>query len=762
MRSEKTLASHAKDKDSQKKIRQIVGDARIWAIAFLICLGWVALSQIQVLPSGSYRRLLGADGTLSFLENKTIEWRLNFRGEIPSPAKIVYVNVDTEAIRTFGNFPWNRAIFATVIDGLFTYGHVKAVGMDFVFSSQGIPNIGQEESQQGSIALGQSIKTHGNVVLATTYGSNIGIRGLERPFPLIIDPRAAQEIDTPEGPEFPVVGPTWGKVGLIDTFLHDRFVPLFARFQTITYLPLSLQLSLIYWGLDPSAVNIGRDEVLIKRPDGALQSRIPLTLHQIAEINWFSGWEENISTSIASVYTATEWMTEGTPEQKKEVEELFAGFRDAIVLIGPTDPLLQDITTTPTNPDNPVPKVSVHGNMVKTILSGRFPVRPPAWVSTLLILTFGLATTALCLRHGASWRYLSVAFLAVYIIAAFILFARLDIILPLVAPVGAALMCSFSAILWQLGVEEKRRRQIKSMFGMYLAPHLVEHMVTKNITPQVGGVDAEITAFFSDIESFSPLAESLEPPRLVELMNEYLGDCTTAITKHDGTLDKYVGDAIIAIFGVPLSRADHAAAACRAALDFLKAQEALRQRWASEHGRWPERALQIRTRIGLNTGQAVVGDMGSHLRVNYTMMGDNVNLTQRIEAAAGIFGVQILTSASTRDEASSADPSLVFRHIDRVLVPGRVKPVEVYELMGLREEMTQDQLRCREIYEQALASYFRGEWESAQKLFLCSAELEDRPSFPTPSLVMARRCEYFLRESPPIDWDFAFKLTKGG
>lgn len=762
MRSENRLASHVKRRIFPEKFRQVVGDARIWGIVVLICLGWIALSQIRVLPSGRHLRLLGADGALSFLENKTIEWRLNFRGEISCPVNVVYVNVDTEAIRTFGNFPWNREIFARAIDGLFTYGQVKAIGMDFVFSSNGLPNIGQEESQQGNIALGRSIKTHQNVVLAATYGSNIGIRGLERPFPLVIDPQAAQDIDTPEGPEFPIVGPTWGKVGLIDTFLHDRFVPLFARFQTVTYLPLSLQLSLIHWGLDASAVTIERDQVLMKRPDGSIQSRIPLTLHQIAEINWFSAWEENISTGIASVYTATEWMTEGTPEQKQQAEELFAEFRDAIVLIGPTDPLLQDITTTPTNPDNPVPKVSVHGNMVKTILTGRFPLRPPVWVYTLLILTFGLATTALCLRQGASWRYMSVAFVCLYIVAAFVLFARLDVILPLVAPVGAALMCSFAAVLWQLGVEEKRRRQIKSMFGMYLAPHLVEHMVTKNITPQVGGVDAEITAFFSDIESFSPLAESLEPTRLVELMNEYLGDCTTAITKHDGTLDKYVGDAIIAIFGVPLSRSDHAAAACRAALDFLKAQAALRKRWASEHGRWPERALQIRTRIGLNTGEAVVGDMGSHLRVNYTMMGDNVNLTQRIEATAGVYGVQILTSASTRDDATASDPELIFRHIDRVLVPGRAKPVDVYELMGLREEMTEGLLRCREVYEQALASYFRGEWENAEKLFLVSAELEERQAFPTPSFVMARRCEYFRRVPPPADWDFSFQLTKGG
>lgn len=744
------------------KFRQIVGDSRIWVVAALICGVWVALSNIQILSSGKYVRLLGPDGVLTFLENKTIEWRLKFRGPIECPEKVIYINVDTKAISEFGSFPWNRNIFAAALDILFTRGNVKAVGMDFVFAESGISNLGRDEAAEGTRALGESIQQHNNVVLAATYGSSMGVRGIERPFPLVIDRAAPQNVDSPELPQNGLIGPNWGRIGLIDTVFHDRWIPMFSRFYQATYLPLSLQMALLNWDLDFSALTIERDKIIVRSNNGTIQRIIPLAVNQLTEINWFSSWEENSMCSIVDIIRNNEILDEDNAEQKQKAEEFFANLKDALILIGPTDSLLQDITTTPTNPERPVPKVSAHGNMLKTILTGRFLHRPPTWVNTLIVVTFGLAITALCLRQGSTWRYLSVGFVGLYIVAAFVLFAHWNVLLPLVAPTGAALCCSFAAILWQLGVEEQRRRRIKSMFGMYLAPHLVEHMVSKNIIPQVGGVDAQITAFFSDIESFSPLAESLEPTRLVELMNEYLGECTTVITEHDGTLDKYVGDAIIAIFGMPLSREDHAAAACRASLDFLKAQDALRKRWASEEGRWPDRALRIRTRIGLNTGDAVVGDMGSHLRMNYTMMGDNVNLTQRIEAAAGVFGVEILTSSSTRDAARQTDEDLEFRHIDRVLVPGRAKPVEVYELMGLRESLTPDSAQCRDIYKEGLAEYFKANWEEAEVLFRQSAELEARKTFPNPSLVMARRCEYFRHNPPEPEWNFAYKLTKGG
>ncbi len=742
---------------------------QIWMALAAICLVWVFLSQVLSFAFLSQANLIGQrqddiqfDGALTFLENKTIEWRYAVRGEIPSPLKVIYVNIDADSISAFGNFPWNRELFAQAIHTLFTYGKVRAIGMDLVFSNAGQPNIGREEQAAGSLALGKAVQKFGNIVLAASYTSGVGVADKRRNFPYLFNDQAAQNID-PEVPQFPVKPPVRGFIGLIDTSGQDRFVPQFARFEISVYLPISTQLALLHWDLAPAAVAIEPDALTIRRPDGAVQRRIPLLLGQLTEINWFSSWAANPQFSIADVLTYGAAMEELSPEERAEVQaKVFDQFQDAIVLIGPTDPLMHDTAFLPMDTERMVPKVSVHGNMLKTLVSGRFISRPPWWLNALIICAMGLGAGSLCLRQGSLWRYLAGTLTIAYIGAAFLAFARFDLILPMVAPVGAAMLCAFFAILWQLGIEEKQRRWIKSAFGTYVSPQIVEEMVSRNMTPELGGAEVEITAFFSDIEAFSPLAESLAPNRLVELMNEYLGECTAAITRHDGTLDKYVGDAIIAIFGAPLACSNHAAAACRAAVDFLHAQNALRERWASEEGRWPERALKIRTRIGLNTGHAVVGNLGSRLRFNYTMMGDNVNLTQRIEASAAHYGVQILASSATREAATSDDPDLIFRHIDRVLVPGRAAPVELNELVGMRQEVDDRMLRCLGVYQEGLDNYFRGLWQTGAEAFRESAELEFRKSFPTPSLVMLRRCERFLASPPPEDWNFASQLTKGG
>ena len=737
----------------------------LWASIGVLCGFWIALSQVAVVPWHGRQTYFGLDGALAFLEEKTIDARLMFRGNIPSPVKVCYVNVDTDSIAEIGNFPWNRAIFARALGVLFERGKIRVAGMDFVFGKAGLPQLGREEAEAGSLELGKCINRYQNVVLPATYRAQMGkLEKADRSLPFLFDQHTKPEdADLPELPDFPVVGPTWGHVGLIDTVGEQlRWIPAFAHTEYKTYLAMAIQLALVYNGLGESAVEIQADRILIRDDASRILYMIPLKLGQLIEPNWFSPWasKENPSAGIASVLDYDRKAREGTDAEKEEAARFFEHFQDALVLIGPTDPLLWDTSLAPMNGSRQVPRVSVHGNLFKTIVSGQYIIRPPVWANALLICALGLGAASLSVmrnQYSGPGKFFAVVLTVGYVAAAFLLFAQARILVPVVAPVAAAVSCTFFAVLRQLMIEEQRRRRIKDLFGSYVSSAVVNEMVEKNTPPQTGGAEVEITAFFSDIVSFSTLAENLPPKELVELMCQYLGECTEAIIGAQVTLDKYVGDAIIAMFGAPLACRDHAAASCRAAIALQAEQAHLRERWAAE-ARWPEAAWTMRTRVGLHTGMAIVGNIGSELRFNYTMMGDTVNLAQRVEAAASHYGTGILVTEETRSAASRDDAGLVFLAIDRVTVPGRSRPVELWELLGAGDDVRRLHAEYARLYDEAHRHYRNGSWAVARDAFLLAAHADPFPRKKSPASVMAKRCEH-LSSRPPVE-NFAYPLSK--
>lgn len=725
---------------------------KLWlpSLLCLICAGWALVSQVPVVPGLRGPMLLGPDGMLSFLERPTIDARFAARGEIPSPLRVVYVNVDAKSLEALGNWPWTREIFAKVADALFRYGGIRAIGFDFVFSEAGIPNLGREEAEEGSMALGRSIKEHQSVVVAASYATGLGELGKNKNFPFLFNPKTnIYDADLPELPQFPVVGPTWGRIGLIDVANDNvHSVPMFAQTEHRTYLALSLQLALLYFGLPEQAVAIDRDAIVLRGEDAEI-ARIPLWLGQFVEPNWFLDWQsaENPGWGVDTVLACAQWMEEGSDEEKQTASEFFADkFRDAVVLVGPTDPLFKDTAIVPLS-NGPVPRVSVHGNLLKTIVGGRYIERPPIWSNVLLIFGLGLGVAMLAMAGDRSrfklGRWFSLVLALGYVCAAFALFAKFDLLIPLVAPVGAAVSCALVGIAARLSSEEDRRRRIKGLFGSYVSKSVVDEIVDKDIIPQTGGAEVQITAFFSDIASFTSLSDQLSPAMLVDVMCEYFAEGTKAITEAGGTLDKYVGDAIIAMFGAPLQRRDHAAAACRAALALQEAQSVLQARWAKSGRPLPAAVLEMHTRVGLNTGPAVVGNIGSELRFNYTMMGAAVNLAQRMEAAGSHYGTAILVSSSTADAARADDPELVFRELDLVSVPGLASSVAIYELLGRGEEVRRANAQRIAAYTAALALYREGRWQEAADAFMSAASHEPSKGRKNPCVVMANRCESF-------------------
>ena len=324
-------------------------------------------------------------------------------------------------------------------------------------------------------------------------------------------------------------------------------------------------------------------------------------------------------------------------------------------------------------------------------------------------------------------------------------------IIPIVAPLSSVMVTYFGIVLYDFIMEQKDKKYLKNTFGAYISPDLIDQMYEDKQEPKLGGQAGYHTAFFSDIQSFSSFSEILEPEKMVSLMNEYLTEMTSILLEHKGTLDKYIGDAIVAFYGAPVPLEGHEYHACMTALEMERKLQLLREKWSSE-GDWPELVHNIRHRVGLNSGKMVTGNMGSSMRMNYTMMGDTVNLAARLEPAAKQYGVYTIVAQNTYKVVKD---QFEWRMLDYLTVKGKKKPVKAYELFSVKDDLNNDQSQLITAFNEGIDLYFKQEWNKALSKFKEASELEedfpDRPT--TPSLIYIQRCEFFSKNPPEKDWD---------
>jgi adenylate cyclase len=318
-------------------------------------------------------------------------------------------------------------------------------------------------------------------------------------------------------------------------------------------------------------------------------------------------------------------------------------------------------------------------------------------------------------------------------------------------------------------------------------------MVSSKTVPELGGEARIISAYFSDIQDFSVFSEKLTAPQLVELLNEYLAAMTDILLEQKGTLDKYEGDAIIAFLGAPMNIPDHPLRACKVAVDMQGELIDLRKKWRSEKqqpgepgrniknispeewtpgDKWPKIVHNMMMRIGINSGEIVVGNMGSTMRMNYTMMGDAVNLAARLEAGAKQYGIYTAVSEYTlnmeyineKGEKDRAINHVEARFIDNITVVGKSEPVKIYELCAMKDGLTEHEKELFNLFDQGIQYYLKMRWEAAIECFRESLKFERFPDgITTPSEVYIKRCEAFL-ENPPVlpgeEWDGVYRLTE--
>ncbi len=330
----------------------------------------------------------------------------------------------------------------------------------------------------------------------------------------------------------------------------------------------------------------------------------------------------------------------------------------------------------------------------------------------------------------------TVGLIAAWTLSALLAF-RNAILIPLIEPAVAAVAALAMTIGYRFVVSDRSKRLLRQSFSLYLAPAVIEKMVESNKPPALGGEMRNVTVYFSDVANFSGLSENLAPAELVTAMNDYLSAMTDIIESHGGFVDKYIGDAIVAVFGAPVDDPGHARSAVLAALEcaaMLPRLDGVRTAFGSE----------VRQRIGLNTGEALVGNIGSRRRFNYTVMGDMVNLTSRLEGANRFFGTTVIASESTVEQAGGG---IVWRELDAIRVKGRVQPVNIYEPLGLAGQISAERAAHAKAYTEGLALFRARDFDGAAKRFAEFAA-EDRPA-----ALIRERAKELAAHPPGPDWE---------
>ena len=406
-----------------------------------------------------------------------------------------------------------------------------------------------------------------------------------------------------------------------------------------------------------------------------------------------------------------------------------------------------DLNPMPFSPRYPM--VGALANVFNTIVTNQFITQMSIhWRFPLFLIIGFCAGFILSSSTAIRGSLFTVLFLMAYILFAYELFETKGVWIDVVGPIGIVIL-SDAAIVWhKFSTAEKKRKFIKNAFGYYMNPAVVEQIAKNPEMLELGGKKMELTAFFSDVASFTTISEKLTEHELVELLNEYLTEMTEIVLKHFGNLDKYEGDAIMAFFGAPLHFPDHATRACNAALEMQEQLVLLREKWKSQ-GR-PE----LTARIGINTGPMIVGNMGSRNRFDYTVMGDAVNLASRLEGVNKQYSTDIMISEFTLEHCKS---DIVTREIDLIRVKGKALPVRIYEVIGrINDTIPETMHSVIERFSLGLAAYKQKRWDDGIKEFQACLDIKPNDG---PSRTYLKRCREYLESPPPEDWDGVYIMT---
>lgn len=734
--------------------------------------------------------LLPSIGILELLEAKTLDLRMQLRGARPPGNEIAIIALDEKTEEELGRWQsGGRQWLAQLLDILHA-GGAKVIGFDFALAEPdpgSVPEAVQELAAFLTTAnlfhplpsefvsfledlnrkydydaqLAQAIERNGNVILGiyhyfnaesakylsaekhalcceliehTRYAS-IKFSSGSAESPLTLRHSFGTELNLPA---FSEAASGFGHFSLekeVDGCV--RRVPLLVEFEGHYYPALSLEIARAYLNppLPPLIYALGKQYGGLV--EGIQLSNIFIPTDDYAQlvINYYGPSQTFPHYSFVDVI------------RKRLNPDVFKG---KIVLVGFTGSTYQDWHSTPFERKN-YPGVEVHATLIENMLRSDFLYKP-GWTTlldALVILGLGFALGVALQRMHSLRGALLTAVLSLFGMfgAAYLVFRLHNLWLNVAFPLLFVVVDYLIATSWKYLAEEKRNRAIRNNFEHFVSPGVVAQILSSEIELNLYGEQKPLTALFADIRGFTGISENMSPAELVAFLKDFFTAMTDAVIHYDGTVDKYMGDAIMAFYGAPVAQPDHARRACQTAVDMLIRLKKLQVEWDALN------LPPLNLGIGMNSGEMVVGNIGSEHRYGYTIMGDHVNLASRLEGLNKEYGTNIIISEHTY--AQVQQENFTVRELDYVRVKGKEQAVAIYELFGYGDLYKQKQ-KLADLFHHGLAAYRERQWEQAITLFAEALKLYPGDQ---PSQVFIQRCKAYQSDPPPEGWKGVFVMT---
>ncbi len=682
-------------------------------------------------------------GFYDTIESKTIDFRNTMTADYhKADTNIVMVAIDDNSLEFFENnqvsWPWPRQFYGVVVNFL-KYSGAKAIMFDIHFSSQEIARV-DVNPEESELFFANSMQNAGNVFLISSLsdknkGDEVGNPIIEKHLFNMNDKLKLPVFNKTDAPIISFQQ-SCSNVGIV-TLNADpdniiRRVPLLYNYKNKVIPQVSF---LMYQKI----MNLNLENYY------SLFKNIPSDKNNNFIIKWYGGGGN--TGKVFKYYPISKLIVSGYKiEQGVEPEISPSLFKNKIVIVGGTAHGLLDYKPVGIKSSEPYPGMEIHATVLSNLFKKDFIVINSDIVKIIVLLILSFIVPFSFFKIKKIWLSIPIIFVLVliYFWGSIYIYGEYNYLLNLVVPELTLFFGFLISSVISYMVEGKQKKEIRKTFNRYMSPQVIDEILKNPDDIGLGGKEIEATVFFSDIKDFTSISEKYPPAELVSYLNEYFSQASDIILEHKAMLDKYIGDAIMAIFGAPIYRPDHALAGCLAALQIQEKLNIL-----NEESVKTGKPCFI-TRIGLNTGKMIVGNIGTSARLDYTAIGDTVNTSSRLEGMNKQYNTRIIISEST---FAMVKDYVEVRELDFMTVKGKYIPIRIYELLGEKNKTSNLKMEKKSIFEEGLVLYRNKKWIDAIKKFdeVLKLDIDDLASE-----LYKQRCEIFINDEPPADWDGVF------